>query len=197
MGSGKSTVAKLLRDMGFEVLDADEVARQVIGPGTDGEAEVFRTFGEELRGPDGGLDRRALGRLVFAHKEKLAQLESLIHPLVKKSVADRRLKLDQAGHAAAFYDVPLLFEKSMQDQFDAVIVVMAGEKLRQERLWSRSQMQLDEIAERTQHHVPAAEKERMADVVIYNHGSLEDLKSGVRAALAQLGIVLPATADPN
>jgi dephospho-CoA kinase len=197
MGSGKSTVAKQLRDMGFEVLDADEVARLAIGPGTEGESEVLRTFGGELRGDDGHLDRRALGRLVFAHKDKLAQLENLIHPLVRKFVSDRRQKLSAAGHKAAFYDVPLLYEKSMQAQFDAVIVVMAEEGQRHKRLWERSQLELSEITERTQHHVSEKDKERMADAVIYNYGSFDDLKAATREALKNLGIPLPTSAHAD
>src|SRR4051794_33615719 len=107
MGSGKSTVAHLLRQMGFAVLDADDVARKVLGPGTPGEKEVLKTFGEHLVDKQGRLDRRALGRVVFRKPVELEKLEKLIHPRVRDEVAQQRERLVASGAGAAFYDVPL------------------------------------------------------------------------------------------
>src|ERR1035437_1934246 len=145
MGSGKSTVAHLLRQMGFEVLDADDVARKVLSPGTPGEAEVLKTFGQQLKDRQGHLDRRALGRLVFSDAKKLLKLEKIIHPRVKDEIARQRQRLGQKGAQAAFYDVPLLFEKNMREQFDHVLVVSADFSLRKERIKIRSQLTDAEI----------------------------------------------------
>ena len=193
MGSGKSTVAHLLRQMGFEVLDADAVARKVLGPGTPGEAKVFRTFGEQLQDSSGRLDRRALGRLVFCDSNKLRKLESIIHPLVRVEVAEHRSRLAARGAAAAFYDVPLLFEKNMRDQFDLVLVVSAAQDLRVARLKTRSQLTDEEIEERTAHHLPAEVKEAAASAVIRNDGGVEDLEKNLRRVLLNLKIAQPVT----
>jgi dephospho-CoA kinase len=188
MGSGKSTVGHLLRQKGFEVLDADQIATKVLSPGSAGEAEVLRTFGEQLKGANGSLDRRALGRLVFSDPHKLATLERLIHPRVQGEVANERARLRKLGHAAAFYDVPLLFEKDMQAQFDYVVVVSANPTLRGERLKTRSQLSEAEIAERNSRHLSPAVKEAKASVVIPNEGTLADLENAVDAALRKLKI---------
>lgn len=196
MGSGKSTVSRYLVELGYAVLDADEIARSVLGPGSGGEAEVFRLFGDGLRGPDGSLDRRALGRLVFSDSQRLAALESVVHPRVRSEVARLKEHWRAAGSPALFYDVPLLFEKGMESQFDHVVVVSSPPEICARRLQSRSGLTLEEIEERRSRQLPLAEKEARASVVIRNAGSLDDLHDETRAALAKLGIPLPSAAHP-
>jgi len=191
MGSGKSTVAEVLRQMRFAVLDADDVARKVLSPGTTGEAKVLQTFGQHLKDKNGSLDRRALGRVVFGHPEKLAQLEDIIHPLVRDEVAKSKATLRTQGCAAAFYDVPLLFEKNMQKDFDHILVVSAPLELRKTRIQSRSQLTLEEIEERNSRHLPPAMKEKAASAVIHNSGALENLRQEILVALKKLAIPLP------
>lgn len=195
IGGGKSTVASLLRGLGFPVLDADKVVHGLLAPGGAAEAEVFRTFGGNLRGADGHLDRRALGRVVFADPQKLIQLENLLHPLVRAEVAAQRQKLAAQGCAAAFYDVPLLFEKKMEDQFDYVLVVTASEGVRRARLRARSQWSDLEFDERAARQLAPSEKEVRASYVLRNEGSLEDLKRDLSGALKALQVPLPAAAD--
>lgn len=194
MGSGKSTVSHQLRQMGFDVLDADQVAHQVLAIKSEGEAEVFRTFGQVVKDPMGGLDRRALGRLVFNDPAKLAQLEAIIHPRVKHAVAAARETLRLAGRGAAFYDVPLLFEKKMRDQFDAVLVVSAAKALRVARVQARSALTLEEIEERNSRHLPAEFKEAAASAVIRNEGTLAELRLEIERALRKIGVNLPTSA---
>ena len=191
MGSGKSTVGHLLRQMGFAVLDADQVARKVLSPGSAAESEVFKTFGQQLKDAHGHLDRRALGRLVFGDPDRLEKLEGLIHPHVRAEVSSERARLAAAGHQVAFYDVPLLFEKNMRDQFDHVLVISTDKNLRDQRLKVRSQLSEEEIEERTSRHLPAALKEAAASAVICNSGSVEDLNREVRQVLLKLSIRLP------
>ncbi len=191
MGSGKSTVADQLRQIGFEVLDADAFARDILRPGSLGEAEVLRSFGQGLVGKDGRLDRAALGRLVFADSTKLQQLEKLIHPLVRAAVAARRAELEAAGHSAAFYDVPLLFEKNMAALFDHVLVVNAPEAVRNARVKARSKLSDEEILLRNSRHLSAAQKEAMASAVIVNSGSLAELRLEILRALKQIRVSVP------
>ncbi|MBX3021729.1 MAG: dephospho-CoA kinase [Bdellovibrionales bacterium] len=188
MGSGKSTVSEILRRRGLKVLDADQVVRTVLSPGGEAETEVYKTFGEGVRGVDGTLDRRKLGVVVFGNPAKLEQLEWIIHPRVRAEVASQRAALEAAGEEAAFYDVPLLYEKRMEDQFDAVIVVSASPAVRLQRLQKRTGLTVAEIEERWSHQLPAQLKESRADAVVKNNGSLEDLEREVSSALNHLGI---------
>ncbi len=197
MGSGKSTVSEVLRTRGFAVLDADRMAHLTLSPGSPGEAEVFKIFGEVVMGTDGNLDRRALAAVVFNNKTELARLEALIHPMVREAIAQMRADLVQQGNAVAFYDVPLLFEKSMQSQFDSIWVVTSPQVARLQRLKDRSSLTAGEVEERTRHHVPEAEKVRQASVVIQNNGSLEDLIRAIDQALSTQGLTLPAATKPQ
>lgn len=192
MGSGKSTVASILRKLGYPVLDADQIVHQILRPGGPAQAEIFKTFGESVQAVGGGLDRKALGRVVFPSKEKLAQLESIIYPILRADVVARRKDLANKGCNAAFYDVPLLFEKGMRDQFDFVIVVSASEKLRRERLKTRSNLSDMEFDQRMSQQMAPAEKEKLASVVIRNESDEAALESATKQALLALKIPSPA-----
>ena len=197
MGSGKSTVSACLRELGFSVFDADEIVHTVLSPGSAGEREVFGLFGEApgVRDPlTGTLDRRALGRVVFGNPRKLDELERLLHPRVREEVARLKAKAANAGASAAFYDVPLLFEKNMQAQFDFVLVVSAPAASRLSRLMARSGLSSPEIEERWSRQLPPEYKEARASYVVLNTGNLEDLKAAILAALRHLRVALPAAA---
>jgi dephospho-CoA kinase len=194
MGSGKSSVGECLRAVGYEVLDADVVARTVLGPGTVAEAAALATFGEVARGSDGHIDRHALGRLVFSDPAALARLEGLIHPHVRATVAARRAELEARGARAAFYDVPLLFEKKMEADFDAILVVSAPEPLRLERVQRRTGLSVAEIEERWRRQLPPEFKEARASFVVVNDSDLPVLRSRVEEALRHLGLPSPAPA---
>lgn len=188
MGSGKSTVSEKLRGQGYVVLDADQVVRTVLKSGGEAEAEVFKTFGESVRGADGNLDRRALGAVVFADPQKLEKLEWILHPRVRAFVASEKAELEKQGVAAAFYDVPLLYEKKMEGQFDFVIVVSAPPALRLQRLQKRTGLTVKEIEERWNNQLPAQLKESRADAVIKNNGGLEDLEFEIAKVLRKLSV---------
>jgi dephospho-CoA kinase len=195
MGSGKTTVSDSLRRMGYAVLDADSVVRTVLRPGGEAETEVLKEFGPSVRAPDGTLDRRALGRVVFSEPAKLEKLEWIIHPRVRAEVARLRAECASRGEPAAFYDVPLLFEKKMEDQFDHIITVSSTPALRLQRLQARTGLTVAEIEERWSRQLPAQYKESHADAVIKNNGDLAALEIEVRACLAALHVPSPAAAD--
>ena len=176
IGSGKSTVACLLKERGAVVTSADEVARAVVSPGSDGLAAVVAEFGEGILAADGSLDRGALGRLVFSDDLRRARLEELLLPLIAAE-AWARMDTVPAGQVAV-YDVPLLVEGQMQDLFDLVVVVEAELEVRLERLAARG-MTRDEALARIA--VQATDKERraVADVIVSNSGALEDLRAEV------------------
>ena len=195
MGSGKSTVAEVLREKGFPVLDADQVVHGILNPGGEMGRRLISTFGQRVSDSQGHLDRRALGKLVFKDKSKLDQLERILHPKVREEVARLRSALAKTGSPVAFYDVPLLFEKNMEPQFDLILVVSSREDLRHKRIQQRMNLSLEDILAREQKHVRPEIKERKASAVIRNESTIENLAREIEAALKKLGVASPAMRD--
>lgn len=188
MGSGKSSVAGLLRARGYSVIDADEIVHGLLSPGSPVLEEVISTFGQNLRAPDGTLNRRTLGQVVFSNPEKRAELESILHPQVRAEVARRKSVLASSEETAGFYEVPLLFEKNMESQFDAILVVTASRENRMARLRRRTGLSVAEIEERWKAQWPPELKESRATVLIRNDGDLAQLEKSVVRALSELGL---------
>jgi dephospho-CoA kinase len=183
IGSGKSTAAARFAELGAVVIDADQLAREVVEVGTPGLARVIERFGAELLRPDGSLDRPALGQLVFGDAAALADLNAIVHPLVAERSAER---MAAAGpDAVVVYDVPLLAENDLAGGFDAVVVVEAPLALRLERLAARG---LDEATARARIAQQASDEQRraVATVVLDNSGSRAALERQVEAAWRQL-----------
>lgn len=132
IGAGKSAVARLLVAHGAVLIDSDRIAREVVAPGTPGLAAVVAEFGPGVLGPDGALDRPALGAVVFADPERLAALNAIVHPLVRARSAELEAAADP--DAVVVHDVPLLAENGLQGLFDQVVVVDADEQVRLARL---------------------------------------------------------------
>lgn len=186
MGTGKSTVAGLLRKRGLPVVDADLIAREVVEPGTSGLEEIVKVFGRGVLDQNGRLDRKRLGQIVFGDSRRLSQLETILHPRIRTAVDLSRAKFESLGHKIAFYDVPLLFEKKMEDLFDSVIVVSCNPNNQVSRIQSRTGLSLEEIEARIKAQMNLAEKCRRATYVLQNDSSLEDLKKAVDKLLIDL-----------
>ena len=176
IGAGKSTVAALLEERGAAVTSADEVSRDVVSPGSAGLAAVVAEFGEDILASDGSLDRSALGRVVFSDDLRRARLEEILLPLIAAE-AWARMETVPAGQVAV-YDVPLLVEGQMQDLFDLVVVVEAELEARLERLTARG-MTRDEALARIAVQATDEERRAVADVIVSNSGTLEDLRAEV------------------
>ncbi len=179
IGSGKSTVAARLSELGAIVIDADAIAREVLAPGTPGLAEVAERFGAGLIGPDGVLDRAALGRIVFADQQALADLNAITHPRIGQRTAE--LMAAAGPDAAVVYDVPLLVENGMAGSFDAVLVVEAPLDVRLHRLEGRG-MDRPTAESRIAQQATDAQRRAVATVVLDNGGSLDELNSQVDRA---------------
>src|SRR3954452_10683813 len=132
VASGKSTVAAMLEELGAVVIDAHALAREVVAKGTPGLAAVVEEFGEELLGPDGELDRPAMGRLVFGDEAARRRLEAIVHPLVFERIVE--LEGQAPEGAVVVHDIPLLAESGRAETFDAVIVVAAPQDVQVERM---------------------------------------------------------------
>jgi dephospho-CoA kinase len=176
IGAGKSVVARRLAELGAVVIDSDRLAREVVEPGTDGLAEVVAAFGPEVLGPDGALDRPALGRRVFGDDAARHQLEAIVHPRVRARSAE--LVSAAAPDAVVVNDVPLLVEKGMAAAFDLVVVVRAGEQTRLRRLADRG-LPTDEARARMAAQATDEQRAAVSDVVLDNDGPLDDLIAAV------------------
>ena len=174
IGSGKSTIARRFRERGVPVLDADQVARDVVEPGTDGLREVVEAFGPEVLDRDGSLNRAAVAERVFADDGARARLNAIIHPRVRDVTARRIAELAARGEPLVCYEVPLLIESGLADALRPLVVVAAPESLQVERTMRRDGATEDQARARIRAQMPVAEKVKLADFVIDNVGSVED-----------------------
>lgn len=178
IGSGKSTVARRLAQLGAHVADADAFAHEVVAPGTPGLAAVVERFGQGVLAPDGSLDRAALGGIVFADQRARADLEAITHPLVAARTADFFDRVPDGE--VAVYDVPLLVEKHMGDQFHLVINVDAPSSVRIPRLEARGVPEAQARA-RMASQASREDRRRAADIWIENTGTEAELHAVVDA----------------
>nr|WP_205829750.1 dephospho-CoA kinase [Microbispora sp. CL1-1] len=177
IGSGKSEVARLLAARGAVVVDADKIAREVVEPGTPGLAEIVEAFGEDVLRPDGSLDRERLGAIVFADAEKLKILNGIVHPKVGER--SERLQREAPDDAVVVYDVPLLAENNLAPLYDVVIVVDTPDDVRLERLQRFRGMREEDARARIAAQASREDRLKIADIVIRNEGSLDDLEAQV------------------
>lgn len=177
IGSGKSTVARLLVAHDAVLIDADVIAREVVEPGTPGHDAVAAEFGEEVLRPDGSIDRPALGRLVFADEDRLLALNAIVHPLV----AERRGELLGAApdEAVVVEDIPLLVENDLGAAFHLVVVVGADAAERVRRLVEARGMGEDDAWSRVRAQAGDEQRRAAADVWLDNSGSVAALESAV------------------
>lgn len=191
IASGKSTVSQRLKEHSIPVIDADEIAKDVVKKGSPGLKAITEKFGSEVLMPDGSLDRRTLGQKIFGNKELRSSLESITHPLVRAEVQRQRKELEEKNIPVAICDIPLLFEVQCEDQFDAIIVVSCSLEQQRERLKTRSQSEglpLDhiEIEKRISSQIPLKLKEQKASFVVMNDGDLENLALEINRLLKWL-----------
>lgn len=176
---GKSEVGRILEEMNFKVCDADRVAHALMGKGTAVYRKVVDLFGEQILSQEGEISRPILGKIVFENSHGLKQLNALVHPAVRCALAEWVAKMRAEEKSAAVL-LPLLFESGMQDvDWDAVVCVSCPENKVFQRLEERG-LSHKEAEQRVRSQMPLAEKERLADYVIPNIGTLEELKVAVR-----------------
>jgi dephospho-CoA kinase len=178
IGSGKSTVARLLERRGAVVIDADQLAREAIRPGTGGFDRVVETFGDGIVGADGEIDRAALAAVVFSDPERRAALEAIVHPEVARRFADR-LEAFRGTDRVVVYVTPLLVELGLAPAFDVVIVVTTSPHLRVSRVASDRGLDPDEVRRRMAAQASDERRAEVADVLLDNDGTLAELEAQV------------------
>ena len=184
VASGKSTVSAMLAELGAVVIDADQLAREVVAPGTDGLARVVEEFGPEVLTGNGELDRAAMGAIVFADEGARRRLEAIIHPLVH--ARSRELEESAPEGALVVHDIPLLAEVGRADGFDAVIVVDAPREVQVERMTSQRGWTREEAEARIAAQASREQRLAVATHVIENTGTLEDLRDRVTEVFEEL-----------
>jgi dephospho-CoA kinase len=199
IGSGKSTVSELFRALGAVVIDADAIVHELQAPGSPLLAEMVAAFGTGILDAAGGLDREALGRVVFADAAQRARLGALVHPRVGVEMVRRLEAARRLGAALVVLDVPLLLEGRASARagpvpYDAVIVVWAPEPVALERQMRRDGRDREEALRRIRAQMPLDEKKRLADHVIDNSGSREDTERQVRTLYRKLIASTPTEA---
>ncbi|MFI8291059.1 dephospho-CoA kinase [Streptomyces sp. NPDC085614] len=184
IGAGKSEVSRLLVSLGAVLIDADKIAREVVEPGTPGLAAVVDAFGADILTAEGTLDRPKLGAIVFADADRLATLNSIVHPLV----GARSAELEQAAGPddVVVHDVPLLTENGLAPLYDLVVVVDASPETQLDRLVARRGMAEPEARARMAAQATRAQRRAVADLLIDNDGPLEALEPQVRKVWEEL-----------
>ena len=171
IASGKSTVAQILGERGAWVVDADQLAREVVSLKSPALEEIARTFGEAVIASDGSLDRAQLGQLVFSDESAREQLNAIVHPRVLELSQEEIRKATGAGAGLIVYDVPLLFETSRQTEFDGTLVVWVDPLTQLLRLRQRAELDEDQARARIASQMPLTRKRELATWVIDNSGS--------------------------
>jgi dephospho-CoA kinase len=179
IGSGKSTVSAMFRALGAEVIDADQVARDVVEPGTPALEEIGRRF-PGVVDAGGKLDRATLGARIFGDAAERRALEAIVHPRIREEVARRTAALERAGVGVVLYDAALLIENGLHRGMDGVVLVSVPEAVQRARLAARDGLDEAAISARLAAQLPLADKRAHATWVVDNGGSLEETRAQVR-----------------
>jgi dephospho-CoA kinase len=180
IGSGKSQVAQMFRDLGAEVIDADQLAREVVEPGQPALQEIASTFGQEVLLPDGRLDRVALARIIFSNPAARGKLNAITHPPIRERM-EAEVAARQSRPGLLILDIPLLYENDRMRAVEKVIVVWVDADTQADRLRRRDRLGPEEARQRIAAQMPLDTKRDRADLVIDNSGALEDTRRQVDA----------------
>lgn len=180
IASGKSTVSGLLVELGAQLIDADQIAREVVLPGSPALLEIKQTFGDAVIGEDGALQRKKLGSIVFSDNTLRRKLEAILHPRIRSLMIERMNQLhDIHPEKLIVADIPLLYESQLQSLFTEIMLVYVPEHIQLSRLMKRDQLTEAEAAARLNSQMPIEEKRKLADWIIDNSGTLDQTKDQV------------------
>jgi dephospho-CoA kinase len=186
IASGKSTVAALLSRLGAAIIDADELARLVVEPGKEAWKEIVDTFGAAVLQQDQTIDRRRLRGVIFNDPQARKRLEAIIHPRVRALAEEKIRDLEAAGSPVIVYEVPLLFEGNLHHWLRPVILVACDPETQRTRLRARDDVTEAEAQRQIDAQMSLGEKRKLADYVIENNGTRDELERQVRAVLEKI-----------
>ncbi|WP_203246677.1 dephospho-CoA kinase [Sporosarcina beigongshangi] len=174
IASGKSTVSAMLRKRGYPIVDADEIARLVVEPGSPVLLEISRQFGKDIVNEDGSLNREKLGVRIFGHDKEREKLNSIIHPAIRREMLRQKEEWLSNGANTVIMDIPLLFESKLQSFVDKIIVVAVSPEIQKERLIARNVLSQEEADARIRSQLSMEIKKQGANAVLSNDGTLEE-----------------------
>lgn len=180
MGSGKSTVSQYLAEMGAFIIDADKVGHEAYEPNTDIWKELFKEFGKEIIAADNTIDRKKLGAIVFSNPESLNKLNGIVHPRMFEMMKVKVNRARQEGAQVIVVDAAILFEANWTPLVEEVWVVVADEDNVVKRAVARTGLPEDQIRSRMRSQMSNEERMKRADLVIYNNGDMEDLRTKIK-----------------
>lgn len=183
IASGKSTVAKMMTDLGLPIVDADVVARDVVEPGTETLKIIAQNFGDDILLEDGHLNRPKLGDIIFHEPAKRKILNDIMHPAIRAEMLRQRDALIAAGEKHVVMDIPLLFESKLQHFVERILVVSVKEEVQLRRLMERNALSKEDALARIHSQLPLSVKEKGAHAVIYNNEKLENTEEQLKKIL--------------
>lgn len=187
IASGKSVVSRLFREEGAHIIDADQIAHEVIAPKGRAWENIVDVFGKGILLPDGSIDRKVLGAIVFDDPEKREQLNAIVHPRVFAEEEKRRKEIEKENpHAVVLFDVPLLIETGSYELMDKVILVYVDKALQIKRLMERDHLSKEESLKRIAAQMPLVKKKPYADYIIDGSKSLEKIQKRVNEIYVDL-----------
>lgn len=186
IGSGKSTVARILQEHGFPIVDADLIAREIVEPGQPALAELAKEFGEDILNADGSLDRGLLASRAFTNKGTTQRLNNITHPRINQRTQELFDEARENGAEAVIYDMPLLIDKGLHKDMDATIVVHAAEHVRLERLTTKRGLDVDDVRRRINAQIDDETRKQHADILLDNNGTEEDLTQQIAQAVDKI-----------
>jgi len=180
IATGKSTVASMFMDMGADLIDADEIARNIVEPDKPAWLDIVKHFGNEVLNDDRTINRKALGKIVFDSENKRQLLNTITHPRIIQEIRKSLSRLKESGSSIVIIEASLIVEKGgMKELIQKLIVVSTDEKIQIERLSERDELTEEEICKRLRSQMPAYKKKEYADFLIDNSGSIEDTRKQV------------------
>lgn len=179
MGTGKTTVSDIFKKRGIKVIDADEISREITRKGSPLLGVLAERFGSEIIKSDGSLDRKRLASIVFASDEKLCELNDIMHPRIINDIKERIAEFDETGEKLLVLDAPLLLETGLDKLVDLVLLVTCDSNVQIERIMERDDMTRTEAESRLAHQMSQEEKKRLADFILDNSGTVDELEAKV------------------
>lgn len=189
IATGKSAAKKIIEQNGFPVIDADLIAHQITQKGELGFQAIVQEFGSDILQLDGTIDRKKLGEIIFKSKPQKLRLEGLLHPIIQTVVSEKKLDYQKAGHKLCFYDVPLLFEKTLQRQFDTTILIWCDFQTQLDRLIKRNGLTEQQAMDRILSQISLNEKLPLATHCVDNSTTLVSLENQIVSLLKKISAV--------
>lgn len=187
IATGKSTADAILKKLGFPIIDADEIAHQLMLPNEKNYNEIVKEFGTEILASDQTISRKKLGEIVFSDKIKLTLLNKITHPNIVAEIQRQMKVYEHNGSSIVILDIPLLFEGKLEYLCDGILLISAAKPVQLQRLMARNNLSKQQAISRINSQMPLSEKKQLANYVIENDKGIDELKDKITTVLTHLG----------